>query len=135
MEGRNGGPRTYLNLLGIILLVLGLACATFVYRAASGLETGPGDAIGYEQGGEGAYRVSPEDSKSYERSMELYGGKANLLADELRRWLAGLWHGKSLAFTIGFITIAASLAVFGLANYVVPLTQNDGEDEERTDVH
>ena len=47
----------------------------------------------------------PDDSKQYLRQMEVYGGKANVLASEARQWISGLWHGKSLAFTVGFIAL------------------------------
>jgi hypothetical protein len=49
------------------------------------------------------------------QDLELYGGKANLLANELTRWFAGLWHGESLAYTIGCITIFLSFGLFYVA--------------------
>jgi len=73
--------------------------------------------LGYEEGGESVYPVRPEDSKKYLRDLELYGGKANVLATEFRLWLVGLWQGKSLAFTVAFITILISLVFFYAANY------------------
>ncbi len=46
----------------------------------------------------------PEDSKQYLRQMEEYGGKANLLASELRKWFDSLWHGRRLAATVTCLT-------------------------------
>ena len=46
-----------------------------------------------------------EESKKYLHDLELYGGKTNVLAVELMKWFNGLWHGRSLAYTIGCITI------------------------------
>ena len=59
----------------------------------------------------------PEDSKKYLRDMELYGGKANVLMDQFRRWFIGLWHGKSLAYTIAVISIFMSLGTFYVASH------------------
>jgi hypothetical protein len=42
--------------------------------------------------------------------MELYGGKANVLAGELMHWLQGLWHGKRLALTVACMTVLAAAA-------------------------
>lgn len=129
MEERKTARRR-LNILGIVVLVVGLVCAAFIYRAAGLQEEESRNAIGYEEGGQEAYPVLPEDSKSYQRSMELYGGKANLLADELRRRIDGLWHGTSLAYTVGLIAVLLAGALFGTANYLVPLCEGDDSDED-----
>ncbi len=67
----------------------------------------------------GVYAVAsarPEDplneqltSKKYLHDLEVYGGKANVLAAEFRDWFAGLWYGKNLAFTIAVLTVVAAL--------------------------
>jgi hypothetical protein len=46
-----------------------------------------------------------ESSKSYLREMEVVGGTANLLASEFRNWFAGLWHGRTLAYTVAALTV------------------------------
>ena len=74
-------------------------------------------------------RLCPEDSKQYLRSMELYGGKANVLADEFRRWFVGLWQGKSLAFIIACTTIITSFGFFYTANRLKP----GGRSEDHRD--
>ncbi len=35
-----------------------------------------------------------------------------MLADEFRRWLAGLWQGKSLAYMVAGVTIVVSAGFF-----------------------
>ena len=74
----------------------------------------------------------PEDSKKYLRDLELYGGKANVLMDQFRRWFMGLWHGKSLAYTIAGITIFISLGTFYVANHWLSGLESDipGEDNQ-----
>ncbi len=114
MQWKTLDRRTGLNLTGILTLLIGLLSAGLIYRTA---ENGSRDVLGYEQGSGSVYPLRPEDSRKYVRDLELYGGKANVLADEFRRWFAGLWRGKSLAFTIGGITIFLSLAIFYTANH------------------
>jgi hypothetical protein len=96
-------------LIGLIILLIGLSSAALIYRSA---EKKAGDVLGYEQGSEGSYPVEPGDSKKYQRDLELYGGKANVLLDELRRWLVSLWHGKSLAVIVAAFTIIIALLLF-----------------------
>ena len=54
----------------------------------------------------------PEDTKTYLREMELYGGKANLLAYDIREWLSSLWHGRRLAATVAVLTAVAALLIW-----------------------
>ena len=64
----------------------GLAIVLYVTACSSP----PPHPLGYD----------PFTSKKYVRELELYGGKINVLAVELRQWLASLWRGKALAYTI-----------------------------------
>ena len=74
------------------ILIVGLASAIWIYlNAASSAR----DALGY----------TPEESKQYLRAMELYIGKENVLAAELRQWFEGLWHGTRLAYTVACATV------------------------------
>jgi hypothetical protein len=67
-----------------------------------------------------AYPVAPADSKAYQRELERFGGKANVLAAELDRWFASLWHGRKLAFTVAFIAGVVSLTLYLYAKYLAP---------------
>jgi len=95
-------PQTRLRLVAAALLVLGLGSALAIYLTA---ESAPGNPLGYE----------PEDTKRYVRDMEIYGGKVNLLASELRLWFTGLWHGRRLAFTVACVTFLVALAIWCFA--------------------
>jgi hypothetical protein len=77
-----------------------IALATFLLIAPGG--TNP---LGFE----------PEDSKKYLRDMEVYGGKVNLLASQIRGAWSGLWHGRNLAFTIAALSTLLALAFWFLA--------------------
>jgi len=51
-----------------------------------------------------------EHSRRYLRQVEMIGGKAGLLANDLREWAEGLFHGRSLAYTIAVVTAIVALA-------------------------
>jgi len=80
------------------VLVIGLASAIAIYLAASS----NADTLGYD----------PEQSKQYLRTMELYGGKANVLAAELRAWFDGLWHGTRLACSVAGASLVLAVALW-----------------------
>jgi hypothetical protein len=122
--------RICLNLIGAIILLGGLASAILIYRTA---ESDSNDVLGYVAGDGSVYPVTPEDSKKYLRDMELYGGKANVLADEFRRSFVGLWHGKSLAFTVACITLLISFGVFYAAHHTPSSLESDTRSENNQD--
>lgn len=101
--------QTYLKLLSAIVLVVGLGSAIIIYLTA---EKDSDNAAGYEVVGGGLYPSAPENSRMYERDLELYGGKAAVLANEFRYWFTGLWHGRALAITIAGIAIIISVVIF-----------------------
>jgi hypothetical protein len=113
-----------------MILVAGLGSAILIYQTAQNYS---GGVLGYEEGGGSVYPVMPEDSKKYLRDLQLYGGKANVLMDEFRRWFVGLWHGKSLAFTIACISIFVSFGVFYAANHLPSSLKSDVPSENNRD--
>ena len=80
------------------ILATGLVSALIIYLTA-GVPT--------ERSGE-----RPEDSKRYLRQMEVYGGRANLLASEFRAWFGDLWHGRRLAFTVLCVSVLVAAVTF-----------------------
>ncbi len=121
---------TRLKLISVIVLLVGLGGAAWIYQRA---ENVPYGALGYVNEGGTLYPVMPEDSKQYLRSMELYGGTANVLADEFRRWFGGLWQGKSLAFILACTTIIISGGFFYAANHLTPPLKSDVRSEDHRD--
>lgn len=96
------------------VLVSGLACAAWIYsRADDGADLS------------GAYQIVVVDgvptpipanqSKAYVRELQRYGGKMAVLFDDVGRWWDGLWHGKSLALTVAFLSVLTSLALYFVA--------------------
>jgi hypothetical protein len=84
----------------VLMALAGIAVSAAVYVAQP---PDRGNPLGYD----------PMDSKAYLRQLELYGGTANVLSVQLQQWFLGLWHGRSLAYTLLAIFLAAS-ALYGL---------------------
>jgi len=114
--------RTRLHLIAVVVLLAGLGSATLIYVTA---QEGQDNALDYEMAGGHVYTVVPEDSKKYMHDLELYGGKANVLANDFLHWFSGLWQGKSLAFTVGFIAIIASSGVILVARHMPSASQHE----------
>jgi hypothetical protein len=114
--------RSYLNLIGAIILVAGWGSAALLYQRASNVPYG---SFGYEIVDGTVYPVMPQDSKMYVHNLELYGGKFNVIMDDFRRWFEGLWHGKSLAVMIGVIALIIAGGFFYAANYTSPSLKAD----------
>jgi hypothetical protein len=93
-----------------IILAAGLLAAAIVYQNASADEAAAG-AIGYEIDGGTQAPIMPGDSKSYDQQMEGIGGKATVLGDEI----AGLWHGRNLAYTLAVLAVGGALLCFVFA--------------------
>ena len=96
-------PR-HLRLLAYGIFILGIGMAIFLYVTASPTDRYP---LGYD----------PFTSKKYLRELEVYGGKINILAVELHQWLARLWRGKPLAYTIACLTIMVSALFWFLGSH------------------
>jgi hypothetical protein len=109
MKRRFINRRTVVTIISAMILLTGTAASIYIYHTAS---EDSGDVIGYEIIDGTVYPIRPEDSKTYRHDLELYGGKAAVLADEFSRWFVGLFHGKSLAYTIFFITTIVSSGIF-----------------------
>jgi hypothetical protein len=91
------------------ILLAGFAGAAMIYT----LNAGPG-------AGDGAL----ERTKLYRHDLEVYGGRANVLADDFREWWSGLWHGRQLAFTVAVLTVLAALAWRFVATPVPPAAED-----------
>ena len=130
MKWRIADLYTCLNLISAIILLVGLCSAILIYRTAENNSYG---VLGYEEGDGFVYPIMPEYSKKYLRDVELIGGKANVLADEFRRWFIGLWHGESLAFTVACITIFISFGVFYAAHHLPSSSESDIRSENNRD--
>jgi len=126
MKWKTTNLQTRLYLISAIILMVGLSSSIWIYLTA---ENDSKSVFGYEIAGDNAYLIAPENSKKYVHDLELYGGKANVLANEFMSWFIGLWHGKSLAFTVACITIFISLGFFLVARTSPSHLEHDVHDE------
>jgi hypothetical protein len=94
-----------LQMIAVAILIVGLITAIGIYVSAA---RSTDDMVAYEI----------EHSKQYQRTLELYGGKANVIAVELTQWFDSLWHGTRLAYMVACATVLLA-AGFWLAAAVV----------------
>ena len=114
--------QTRLYIISGTILVIGLCCALLIYLTAQDDWL---SAASYVVVDGVVYPVDPGSSKLYVRELQLFGGKTAVLFDELNRWFAGLWQGRSLAITVAWISIAVSLGVFLFARHLASDTDSD----------
>jgi hypothetical protein len=48
-----------------------------------------------------------------------------VIMDDFNRWFVGIWHGKSLAFTVGGISVFISFLFFFVANHLPSRLESD----------
>jgi ABC-type phosphate/phosphonate transport system permease subunit len=108
METNNNQDRQKkVNIITVLIILVGFCSAVILYLTAREPEENPlADQL--------------ENSKIFNRSLELYGGKANLLATEFSRWFGTLWHGKSLAFTVMVISAVIAALFYFIASPLPP---------------
>jgi hypothetical protein len=112
MKWENAILQTRLYIISAALLLAGLGSSVLIYVTADSAEN---SAPSYEVVGGQVYPGMQEQSKKYIHDLEVYGGKAAVLADEFNRWFYRLWHGQNLAFTIAALTVFLFLIVFTVA--------------------
>jgi len=103
----------------VLIAVLGFSSALVIYlTAGDDGEVGEGDQVVVVDGK--TFRIPLASTKSYRRELQRFGGGASLMFDDLDRWLSGLWHGRSLAVTLAWITGFVSLGLFLFARQIPP---------------
>lgn len=106
-EHERDQKRSRVNFVTAAILSVGLVSSVMIYlTAGEPVENPLGDQI--------------DTSKAYQRSMEMLGGKANLLGQQFNDWFHSLWHGKPLAFTIAVLTIVVALLYHFIASPMPP---------------
>src|SRR5512141_743477 len=100
------------------ILGLGFAAAVVIYLTAV---PPPGNPLGYD----------PLTTKSYVHDLELFGGKANVLAAQFRDWFDSLWHGKQLAYTVAILTLLAAGTFKFFATPLPPELDESGGDPSK----
>lgn len=107
MNWKPANPQRALRLVAAVLLLAGLLSGGGVWLTA---EDVPEDHWTREFQG----------SKAYRRNLEIYGGKLNVIGDDLSRWYAKRWQGRQLAYTIVVLAAGTSLLLLFVAGYLPP---------------
>src|SRR5262245_60002128 len=94
-----------LQITAVLVLIVGLTTAVGIYVSAA---RSTDDMVAYEI----------QHSKQYQRTLELYGGKANVVAVEITQGFDSLWHGTRLAYTVACATVLIAVG-FWLAAALV----------------
>ncbi len=123
--------RKRLNRLGVLILLAGLLAAALIYATAADED----DALAYEIVDGVAYPVLASESKAYRHDLERFGGKSALFADDLRRWLASLVHGKRLAVSVGVFAGLAAFACFTTARRPPHEDEPKSDDRDEDDAY
>ncbi len=106
-----------LQLISAMILLIGLISAIAIYSTA---ENSSDNLMDFAA-----------DSKMYRHNLELYGGKMNVLANELIQGFVGLWRGETLAFTVAFLAAIVSFGLFLYAGSVPRGTQSGSGSREK----
>jgi hypothetical protein len=114
--------RSTLNLIGAIILVVGLGSAAFIYQKAGNDLYGEGEDVN-------AQLIMLQNSKLYRHNLEVFGGKLNVMMYDFRIWFLSLWQGESLAFIIACSSLVIAVGVFYTANYLLLPSNSEGNDE------
>jgi hypothetical protein len=127
MTGKLSKKETRLFLVSAAVLLVGLGSAVAIYLTA---EEAPDGGQGYEVAGKFIYPAMQERSKKYQHDLELYGGKAAVLADDFNRWFDGLWRGQTLAFTVAILTAITAFGFFVAGRNAHPDLNAESKQEE-----
>ncbi len=97
---------------------MGLGSSIIIYLTAKPESQNP---LGYD----------PLTTKKYLHELEVYGGKANVVAAEFWQWFDSLWHGQSLAYTVATLAVILSFAFWFAALPTAQDARNDRNNSER----
>lgn len=129
MREKPSKKQAHLFLVSAAVLLVGLGIAAAIYPAADSDLDREAD---YEVAGKLIYPAMNERSKKYQHDLELYGGKAAVVADDFNRWFDGLCRGRSLAVTIACISVFRSFSVFAAARNAHSDGNADAGQDEQT---
>jgi hypothetical protein len=95
----------HLKIIALLVLIFGLGSASSLYLLAEPIPVSPSEYDRFT-------------SKKYVRELERFGGKFAVLTAELNQWVAGLWHGKSLAVTVGILSLLLALLLWFMSTFL-----------------
>ena len=99
--------RLILHLLGLAVLLASYSGAALVWRAQTHLDESNASLAAND-----AAPLSPLDSRTSTRQLDLQYGKMGLLMEGVTEWVESLTHGKGLAKSMIVISSAAAIGCF-----------------------
>jgi hypothetical protein len=122
MKWKITNPKLCLYLVSFGVLFTGLMSSISIYLAA---KITPNIFSGFEF----------EKAKNCARNLAPYGGKINVLSVEFMNCFIGLWHGKTLAYTVTFITIFISAGLAFAACHKSSDMESECQNEHKQNGH
>jgi hypothetical protein len=119
-----------LVICSVVVAVIGLVSALLIYVTA-GADGEADENVQILVVDGKTYRVPLASTKTYQRELRRFGGEAAVLFDDINRWVAGRWRGRSLAITVAWITAAVSLGLLFLARRMRDDPSSDAGGDER----
>lgn len=114
----------------VAVAVIGLLGALLIYVNAGDGDVDDNVQIVIVDGK--AYKVPLANTKMYQRDLRRFGGEAAVLFDDINRWFASLWRGRSLAIITACVTVFVSVGLFLVAREMPagPYANSRGDDAE-----
>ena len=97
----------------VAVAVVGLLGALLIYVRADDGDADENVQIVIVDGT--TYKIPLASTKMYQRELRRFGGEAAVLFDDINRWFASLWRGRSLAIITACGTALVSVVLFLLA--------------------
>ena len=94
----------------VAVAVVGLLGALLIYVRADDSDADENVQIVIVDGK--AYKIPLASTKMYQRELRRFGGEAAVLFDDINRWFAALWRGRSLAIITACVTVLVSAWLF-----------------------
>ena len=122
--------RTRLLICSVLVAVIGLSSALVIYLTAGEDSRDEGFQTVVVDGK--TFRIPLASTKMYQRDLRRYGGEAAVLFDDINRWFAALFRGRSLAIITACVTAFVSVGLFlaARATPAGPYSDGRGDDAE-----
>ena len=108
----------------VAVAVIGLLGAVLMYVRADDSDADENVQIVIVDGQ--VQKIPLRSTKTYQRELRRFGGEAAVLFDDINRWFARLWRGRTLAIITACITAFVSAGLFLLAR----ASEDRGDDTE-----
>jgi len=103
--------RFRLNLIGVLILLLGLGSVALIEHNVRVQE-----AAAVDDTPETHALLHPEDSREYARNAEMMGGKLTMIIDDWWQSITDLGHSRHFAIVVAVLSLGAASVIFAKSN-------------------